>query len=346
MAVTSKIIRYSDLARRAFANLMRPAWAEVIRPHHYLHFELVPNYRSADGRITHNSLGYRGSEFSPRKKAGVTRIVCLGESTTYCGNLADAETWPSRLAVHLSKDLEVEVINAGVPAYVASEMLLSFIFKIEGLMPDWLVLYCTITDAAARRVGDLSRDLKEFCRPWVERGRLRSLGDVRKLAEFGASIVYRVRRLSHGDFPQSRILDGCPDVFRENIRDIVALAVSRGISVLLVCPRFRRVRSDGAGAAESDPLSFGVAQNRAVMKAIGEEFGQPVLDMIELMPPPPCSVTEPSDYYYDSVHMKPAGADLFAHHVSRAILARTTQRTAPVQAVRSDGDRQPTWAVR
>jgi hypothetical protein len=86
--------------------------ARSIRPHHYLHFELVPGYRSPDGAATHNSYGFRGKEFTIKKPVGAKRVVCIGESTTYCTGIKDAQTWPERL----SEKLGAEVINAGVPA--------------------------------------------------------------------------------------------------------------------------------------------------------------------------------------------------------------------------------------
>src|ERR1043165_4231515 len=49
--------------------------ARSIRPHHYLHFELVPGYRSPDGAATHNSYGFRGKEFTIKKPVGAKRVV-------------------------------------------------------------------------------------------------------------------------------------------------------------------------------------------------------------------------------------------------------------------------------
>ncbi len=48
--------------------------------HHYLNYYLNTTY--GQGRITHNSLGYRDREFEVEKPDGVYRIVALGGSTT------------------------------------------------------------------------------------------------------------------------------------------------------------------------------------------------------------------------------------------------------------------------
>lgn len=290
----------------------------LIRPHHYMHFELAPNYRSSDGGVSHNSLGYRGPEFTVRKQDNVMRVVCMGDSGTYCAGLRDGETWPEFLSAHLNKKRKSEVINAGVPAYLSSEFLLSFIFKIEELRPDWLIIYPTITDAAARRCGVMSRDYREYCRSWVDRTRLRSVRDLRGFSRHGGTIAYRVRNLLDGSFGRNRILEGSSDVFAANIRDLAALATSRGIHVLLLCPGIR-----GAGGA-GGPESIAMAQNQVAMEQIGGELSLPVLDMGTLVGHPP-GRDETSAYYLDSVHLSPAGADQFASVVAQTVLEQGAQ---------------------
>ena len=60
-------------------------------------------------QIRTNSQGLRGGELG--KKSGY-RILCVGESVTFGWGVEEDETYPARLSV----ELNVEVINAGVPA--------------------------------------------------------------------------------------------------------------------------------------------------------------------------------------------------------------------------------------
>jgi lysophospholipase L1-like esterase len=297
----------------------------TIRPHHYLHFELTPHYQSADGRITHNSIGFRGREFSVTKPANTTRIVCIGESTTYGHGVSDTETWPAYLEEKLKEKCATEVINAGAPAYTSSEILLNYIFKIEPLEPDWLVYYFTVNDVRPRQIGRVSRDYREFCRLWSERTRFRSLRDIETYLAYKDSISYRVRNFLYIDHSEANIFKTDGSVFRANIQDLLALATSRKVRVLLICPRFRQLVGTEDDLRIEDPISRAVAQHRDAIFDLGKEFGQPVLDMLPLMPKPPWSKAEQSDIYFDDVHMNAKGHNLFAGYVADILLEQMSR---------------------
>jgi lysophospholipase L1-like esterase len=300
----------------------------IFRPHHYLHFELVPRYRSADGRISHNSHGFRGAEFNLEKAEGFLRIVCLGESTTYGSTtygdgVSDQETYPACLQQKLvSSGYPVELINAGVPSYTSSEVLLNYIFKIEPLKPDWIVYYFTINDIRPRQIGPISRDYREFCRLWSARPKLRSVREILTYFRYRKSINYRVRNLLHVNHSKNNILQTDGRVFRANVRDLLTLATAHSCRVLVVCPRYRNLTGNTDSDLQADdPMSRAVAEHRAIAFELAKEFGQPSLDMVPLMPKPPWSGVEASDTYVDSVHMTARGYSLFAEHIAKVLLA-------------------------
>ncbi|HOX22492.1 MAG TPA: hypothetical protein PLL10_03435 [Elusimicrobiales bacterium] len=70
--------------------------------------------------VSINSLGFRGPEKSAKKPSGVTRIVCLGGSTTYGAAVSDTETFPYYLEETLNRGYKgkFEVLNAGLCANV------------------------------------------------------------------------------------------------------------------------------------------------------------------------------------------------------------------------------------
>jgi lysophospholipase L1-like esterase len=73
-----------------------------------------------------NGLGLRGPEI-PEKGTGETRILCLGDSTTYGQGLAEDTTLPALLEQELSRSLPqgrtVRVVNAGLRGYGTEQEL-------------------------------------------------------------------------------------------------------------------------------------------------------------------------------------------------------------------------------
>lgn len=67
-----------------------------------------------------NRRGYRGPEIQEPKAAGVTRVVCLGESSTFGAFVRDDQTYPAQLA-HILRERAparaYEVINLGVSEF-------------------------------------------------------------------------------------------------------------------------------------------------------------------------------------------------------------------------------------
>lgn len=324
-------LRRSAAAARGLAGLLRVSEGRMYRRHHYLHFEPKPGFRSDDGAVVHNSLGFRGPDVAVPKPAGTLRIACVGESSTYCVGLREDETWPHHLQARLAGLLpqaRVEVVNAGVPAYVSSEVLLNFIFKVEPLEPDWLLYYFTVNDVRPRQLGTVSRDYREYCRLWPQRPKLTSISAIETYLRFHDSINYHVRNMLHVDHDEQNVFRTGPDVFRDNIRDMVALARARGIRVLLINPPFRDLAGTDADFSSTHPTSWAVAQHRASIAGIGREFGVPVLDMMGLMPKPPSSKAEVSPYFLDPIHMAAEGTKVFAGFVADRLRAEIEGRAA------------------
>ncbi|HEX9751263.1 MAG TPA: GDSL-type esterase/lipase family protein [candidate division Zixibacteria bacterium] len=75
----------------------------------------------APGVYTINSHGFRTPEFLFEKTPGTTRVVCLGESTTFGYGVANGQTYPRKLEEYLNAHDEQkrrwEVISLGVTDY-------------------------------------------------------------------------------------------------------------------------------------------------------------------------------------------------------------------------------------
>ncbi|MGE0643752.1 MAG: SGNH/GDSL hydrolase family protein [Nitrospira sp.] len=118
-------------------------------------------------RVSINSRGFRGGEFTEHKQPGVTRIVTLGASSTFGYYDRDQETYPYYLEQILNADSETteqfEVINLAIPHLHSEEILALFEAEALPLHPDVVTLYEGVNDAArgnpALQQGDGNKTL-------------------------------------------------------------------------------------------------------------------------------------------------------------------------------------------
>ncbi len=115
-------------------------WVEVSNEEGgILYYKRVPSTDPADPV---NSLGMRGGDILP-EHPNVTRIVCLGGSTTYGTGLPYADTYPLLLQQQLDKRFRkgcFEVINAGQPGMEMSHILSLTKKTVIALRPDIVLL--------------------------------------------------------------------------------------------------------------------------------------------------------------------------------------------------------------
>jgi lysophospholipase L1-like esterase len=131
--------------------------SQVCIPQPYLLYIPAPKYVNAQGP-QHNGQGYRGRPVTIERTPGVTRILCMGGSTTYGWGVAlPDEAYPALLEKELNELNEnrpegatrVEVINAGVPSGTSAELLTHYQFKFHYYRPDLVIVHTGINDAIA-----------------------------------------------------------------------------------------------------------------------------------------------------------------------------------------------------
>jgi lysophospholipase L1-like esterase len=86
--------------------------------------------------------GLRGADPRPRRD-NTFRIVALGDSFTWGFGVTEEEAFPAlleRSLAHRHPDLDLQVLNAGVPGYGTIEALRFFASRLELLDPDLVVL--------------------------------------------------------------------------------------------------------------------------------------------------------------------------------------------------------------
>lgn len=98
--------------------------------------------------VSVNQFGFRGREFSSKKKSGTYRIFCLGGSDTWGFGVNDNETWPYQIGEKLKKKYgnNIEIINAGVPGYTTFHSLSNLSTRILDFDPDMIIIYHSWND--------------------------------------------------------------------------------------------------------------------------------------------------------------------------------------------------------
>lgn len=325
----------SESSGPVFANTREGFENFAVQPHHYMVFELTPNYQSDDGQTTHNRHGFRGPAFEPIKPEGVYRIVCMGESTTYCTGVRDDETYPIRLQHHLAPGFprgRLEVINAAVPAYTSAENVIQFIFRVQPLAPDLIIYFFAHNDLTARRSPQLSRDYREFTKVWGDP----IWGDYIKPSRWPAwltGIFRRRRKIDHAvgiarlarhynRLDYANIPSNTTAHFRDNLRTLAALARFWNIQMMFILPSYPPVTPKMKGNKKL--RAEATEEHRRIAAAVASEFDAWQLDLGTHTGPgsggPPRE-----DLYFDPSHLNSKGCDwvgkLAAEFVSARLLS-------------------------
>ena len=109
-------------------------------------------YRVNGVDIAHNSLGFRGAEFTT--KGSKKRVLTIGGSTTYCVDVSDQETWPAQLEKMLGD--QYEVLNLGMAGHSTAEHLYILGSLAPRLEPDVIVMQIGLNDMHCMHSPDIT----------------------------------------------------------------------------------------------------------------------------------------------------------------------------------------------
>ncbi len=108
--------------------------------------------------VSTNSIGLRGPELRPKGEA--FRIVGYGDSVTFGWGVAYAESWPARLGTLLDMD----VVNAGVPAMKPLPLAAWVEQSVQALQPDLVIFAARPYHATPSAWQDYERALNTVVR--------------------------------------------------------------------------------------------------------------------------------------------------------------------------------------
>lgn len=310
--------RYETL-RAHLANEV-PRTARIIgQP--YLLYVPAPDYTS--GRNYHNSQGYRGSAVTMRRTPGVTRVLCLGGSTTY-GNSVDApeEAYPARLAEFLNRQKpesvdRVEVINGGLEYATTAELLTHYHFKFHYYRPDLVVINTGGNDGLPPSTSNYQPDYSHWRRQPQAPRPLAPVGQqLMRSRLFALALISLMYGQGEGHLSLDRV-DGVPPTvwyetddadestdlnpaFGHNLNRLIEEIVADGGRVLLV--PYRLAPNDAV------PEEAYVRQNEVVLKRIAEQRQLAVA-------PFPASVIA-LENWVDGSHLNASGCQEKAQHIA------------------------------
>jgi lysophospholipase L1-like esterase len=195
----------------------------------YLFWRLKPQARF--GKLSVNSKGFRGKEFSEEKKSGTFRIMALGDSCTLGVGVADDETYASVLANIVNKNAgysrKYEVINAGVAGYSSLQGLRYLKAELIKYKPDVITVQFGFNDYLYTG-GPGDKDIHESSRFAIY------LDDMLSKSRLYQFLKKRLESLlsKKTTFPPNRRVDTLD--FRKNLKEIISEANKSGTVILLL----------------------------------------------------------------------------------------------------------------
>jgi lysophospholipase L1-like esterase len=241
------VLRYHERHRPTVPGLM----PLIFYQHRRLRHALV---RESDyfGWVHVGRQGFRGADVAVDKAPGVVRIMVVGSSTTFDGNVrgGDQATWPARLQFWLNESQlgrRVEVINAGVPGYRVLEDLIRLQTELCRFRPDIVILYDGHNDLFAAlgswREGwqpdPYTPDESPVVTPWGRWLSRHSLLYGKVLGKLGViRFAASGRGRTHAPPPEKLVKAGAQE-FERDVRSF--LLVARGMGIRVVVPELVQV---------------------------------------------------------------------------------------------------------
>lgn len=291
-------------------------------PHAATFFRLQPNLdlqKTANPRIfglSTNSHGLRGAEFASAKPTGIYRVLCLGDSCTFGSGAADADTYPAQLEAALESlkpELDVEVINSGVPGF-SSYQGLAFL-ESEGLelAPDAVTIAFGYNDSSPAKSGS-----KRAFREGLALSDQEFATARKSPSPWGIVRLYQRLQAAPSE-AQGSATEGAKDAkprvnldeFRANHERVLALCRARGIPLILMVWPLRAQASKPAPGDSQSKLQL-LPEYQALLRTWKDQDGVQVLDLIS-------PLDGKSEHFVDQVHMNAEGYGLVAEHLAAAL---------------------------
>ena len=271
-------------------------WHSAVSNQFYQNYEsdypYLPYRVRPKNRHHTNRKGYRGADFDWNTADNITRVACVGGSTTWEG------TYPAALQQELNRLAtgegvnQFEVLNFGAESWTTVESLINYVVRGIHAQPDIIVVYHAINDVVAASYPshvaaepDYSHWRKRLQRPPsnIMAGLPLAL-DQSSIICLARNILYRKqaehtwsKAIRNYPFEGTQVSQGT-STFHKNIESFVAIAQSQGATVVLVTqvhsPRHSRETCGNDTAIERVAMMNEVLRDVAVRH---DQSGQVIL---------------------------------------------------------------------
>ena len=266
-----------------------------------LMWSLKPGYQS--GYVSISSQGFRAGEYEKRKPAGIFRILCLGDSSTFGYQMPLALTYHQQLEDRLNREAggggrRYEVINAGVVGYTALQGLVMYLSRGAEFTPDLVTAYFGVNEPICRfylnDAAIMKPDRPQWLRILVNKWLVKSdlVRWVQKIfSNLKGENGFGARR------PTARV---SAEDYRNVILRLQKACESHGARLLLISPALR------TGRDSSDGRVMDIIRYRKILEKTAAEAGIALLTVPEMTE---YAVEDPSALFLagDSVHPSQAG---------------------------------------
>lgn len=201
--------------------------------------------------VTINSHGFRGPDWTDQKPAGVFRVACLGDSTTFGWSVGEKETYPYQLERSLEKNCgaKVEVMNLGVTGYTSLQGRELMRTRVIEWRPDLVVFAFGPND----RLPALHSHEEHLEKGTWEKSSFAFTLERLQVYKLIKSLAVYIKRRSEGIsldpatyIPRlKRKVDQAE--FRDNVRKVKSLCDSTGADLVLIHVDFPSLPEDHAG---------------------------------------------------------------------------------------------------
>ncbi len=284
-----------------------------------------------------NRHGYRGPDFAFEKSAGGIRVIIYGGSAAFNMGVTEGEDWPRKTELKLRQRglTNVEVINAGIPGHASHDSLGYFFAEGHLLSPDYVLLYNAWNDIHRfPQAQPLLRTAKPYGGPDANPFHTYSNIFDKFLSEY-SQVYLKIRqgllkelyrKIMRQPDPKKQVVfhdSLAPAALRQyefTLRCFVDMVRNAG-GVPILMTQGRLVRSDNT-QEEKTKIKYKLArlQHNLLLEAfkktdliihtVAQEKNIPLIDAAPVMTP------HGFKYFFDTVHMRPAGSEALAEHVA------------------------------
>jgi lysophospholipase L1-like esterase len=310
-----KFLRASWAVAGGQSAVEKPAEEDVARMKYralpYVMFALKPSWdkQSSDGLFrTTNSLGFRGREVELPKPAGRYRIVCLGGSTTFSDAVGDEDAYPLQMETMLREarpDLDLEVVNAGMPSYTSAESLANLAFRCLDLEPDAIVVYQGVNDYRVRVYGNFDSAYFHWRKVWNGTADDWETGE----GEMAGGINQYIQHMPpepKGD-QEKNVARAGTGTYRRNLTSIAGIAAAHGVRTVFVSTTV-----DEKGTWTPELMVSSIKEHNRVMRDVAAEQSALFIDLDPQFPQ--------AGNFHDPVHLNAQGTALKARLIADGLL--------------------------